>query len=315
MSRLPGSRFIGPGHRRFNDRPHCPFQADDHPPGQIPDIRERSAHYPRVNSHQRYANRRVLITGGGSGIGQATVLRILDEGGRVVAADISESGLKDTVAKADTYGDQLATVVLDVGDEQSIRDGVAQAIAALGGLDTLVNAAGILRSAHLLETTLADFEHVLRINLIGTFLTTREAVPALRHGAGPAVVNFSSTSAVFAHPYMSAYAASKGGVQAMTHALAMEFSKEGIRFNSVQPGSISSGMTDGTGESKQSIGPGLPTDVDFSLFGKVQPVLAQPEGAIFAKPDAVAAVVAMLGSPDAYFITGTEVRVDGGSHM
>lgn len=260
-------------------------------------------------------NRRVLVTGGGSGIGQATVLRVLDEGGRVVAADISESGLKDTLAKADAYGDRLTTLIIDVGAEQSVRDGLADAIATLGGLDTLVNAAGILRSGHLLQTTVAEFEQVIRINLVGTFLTIREAIPALRRGVGPAVVNFSSTSAAFAHPYMSAYAASKGGIQAMTHALAMEFSKDGIRFNCVQPGSISSGMTDGTGESKQSVGPGLPADADFALFGKVQPVLTQPDGAVFAKPDAVAAVVAMLGCPDAYFVTGTEVRVDGGSHM
>ena len=164
-------------------------------------------------------------------------------------------------------------------------------------------------------TTLADFEQVLRINLVGTFLMIRESIPALRDGNDPAVVNFSSTSAAFAHPYMSAYAASKGGIQAMTHALALEFAKERIRFNSVQPGSISSGMTDGTGESRQSIGPGLPADADFSLFGKITPVLPLDSGAMFAKPDAVAAVVAMLGSSDAYFVTGTEVRIDGGSHM
>ena len=115
----------------------------------------------------RYSDRRVLITGGGSGIGQATALRILDEGGRVVAADISESGLKDTIAKTEPHGDRLTTVVMDVGAEQSVRDGVAHAVQALGGLDTLVNVAGILRSAHFVETTLADFEQVLRINLVG----------------------------------------------------------------------------------------------------------------------------------------------------
>ncbi len=268
-----------------------------------------------MDSLQRYRDRRVLITGGGSGIGQATVLRILDEGGRVVAADISESGLKDTVAKAEPHGDRLNVLVMDVADEQSVRSGVAEAVGVLGGLDTLVNVAGILRSAHFVDTTLADFEQVLRINLIGTFLVTREAIGALRNGNAPAVVNFSSTSAGFAHPYMSAYAASKAGVQAMTHALALEFAKEKIRFNSVQPGSISSGMTDGTGESKQSIGPGLPADADFSLFGKIMPMLPLEDGAMFAKPDAVAAVVAMLGSADAYFITGTEVRIDGGTHM
>ena len=266
-------------------------------------------------SLQRYTDRRVLITGGGSGIGQATVMRILDEGGRVVAADISEAGLKDTTSKAGPHADRLTTVVMDVGNEQSVKDGVAHAVERLGGLDTLVNVAGILRSAHFVDTTLADFEQVLRINLVGTFLVTREAIPALRDGNAPAVVNFSSTSAAFAHPYMSAYAASKAGVQAMTHALALEFAKEGIRFNAVQPGSISSGMTDGTGESNQSIGPGLPADADFSLFTKVTAVLPVEGGAMFAEPDAVAAVVAMLGSTDAYFVTGTEVRIDGGTHM
>jgi NAD(P)-dependent dehydrogenase (short-subunit alcohol dehydrogenase family) len=266
-------------------------------------------------SLQRYSDRRVLITGGGSGIGQATVLRILDEGGRVVAADISESGLKDTVAKAEPHGDRLSSVVIDVASEESVKDGVAEAVSVLGGLDALVNAAGILRSSHFLDTTLADFEQVLRINLVGTFLVIREALPALRGGNDPAVVNFSSTSASFSHPYMSAYAASKAGVQAMTHALALEFAKDRIRFNAVQPGSISSGMTDGTGESKQSIGPGLPTDADFSLFGKITPVLPLEDGGMFARPDAVAAVVAMLASSDAYFVTGTEVRIDGGTHM
>src|SRR5258705_466731 len=175
--------------------------------------------YLPMASLQRYTDRRVFITGGGSGIGQATVLRILDEGGRVVAADISEAGLKDT------------------------------------------------------------------------------------------------TSAAFAHPYMAAYAASKAGVQAMTHALALEFVKEGIRFNAVQPGSISSGMTDGTGESKQSIGPGLPADADFSLFTKVTPMLPLEGGGMFAKPDAVASVVATLCSTHANFVTGTEGRIDGGTHM
>jgi NAD(P)-dependent dehydrogenase (short-subunit alcohol dehydrogenase family) len=264
---------------------------------------------------QRFTDRRVLVTGGGSGIGQATALRILDEGGRLVAADISESGLKDTVARAEPHGDRLSTVVIDVADEESVKEGVARAVEVLGGLDALVNAAGILRSAHFLDTTLADFEQVLRINLVGTFLMIRESVPALRNGNDAAVVNFSSTSAAFAHPYMSAYAASKAGIQAMTHALALEFVKERIRFNSVQPGSISSGMTDGTGESKQSIGPGLPADADFSLFGKITPLLPLDGGTMFAKPDAVAAVVAMLASSDAYFVTGTEVRVDGGTHM
>ncbi len=259
----------------------------------------------------RYVGRRALVTGAGSGIGQATVLRMLAEGGRVVAADISEAGLSDTVTRAGGDADRLTTVVVNIADEDSVKAGVAHAVATLGGLDVLVNAAGILRSSHSHETSLAAFEQVIRVNLIGTFLVIREAVPALLEGNGPAVVNFSSTSAMFAHPYMAAYAASKGGIQSMTHALASEYAKSGIRFTAVQPGSISSGMTDGSGASGQSAGPGLPEDADMSLFAKLLPAL----GAGFAGPEAVAGVVAMLASEDGAFITGTEVRIDGGTHF
>ncbi|MYW66136.1 SDR family oxidoreductase [Streptomyces sp. SID8379] len=258
----------------------------------------------------RYEGRRALITGGGSGIGQATVLRVLSEGGTVVAADVSEAGLADTVTKAGADAARLTTVVVNIADEASVRAGVAAALAALGGLDVLVNAAGILRSSHTHETSLADFTTVLAVNLTGTFLMIREAIPALLDGNSPAVVNFSSTSAMFAHPYMAAYAASKGGVQSMTHALAAEYGKQGIRFTAVQPGSISSGMTDGSGKSGQSQGPGLPADTDWSLFTKLAPAL----GDGFAGPEAVAGVVAMLASDDGRFITGTEVRIDGGTH-
>ncbi|GHJ93625.1 oxidoreductase [Streptomyces sp. NE5-10] len=264
-----------------------------------------------MNQLTRYEGRRALVTGGGSGIGQATVLRMLAEGGRVVAADISEDGLKDTVAKAGDAADRLTTVVVNVADEESVRTGVATAVTALGGLDVLVNAAGVLRSSHTHETSLDSFEQVLRINLTGTFLVIREAIPALLEGDGSAVVNFSSTSALFAHPYMAAYAASKGGIQSMTHALAAEYAKQGIRFTAVQPGSISSGMTDGSGASKQSAGPGLPADADMSLFTKLAPALGQG----FAGPETVAGVVAMLASEDGRFITGTEVRIDGGTHF
>ncbi|PWK73327.1 NAD(P)-dependent dehydrogenase (short-subunit alcohol dehydrogenase family) [Streptomyces sp. CG 926] len=255
----------------------------------------------------RYEGRRVLITGGGSGIGQATVHRILAEGGRVHTVDVVEAGLKATAdrAAADGHADRLTTALLDISDENAVKEGVAAAVAALGGsgIDLLVNAAGILRSEHTHLTTLDLWNRVIGVNLTGTFLMIRESLPALLAGERPAVVNFSSTSASFAHPYMSAYAASKGGIQSMTHALAAEYSKQGLRFVSVAPGSIESGMTTGTG-------PGLPEDTDWSLFTKLAPALGQG----FAGPQTVAGVVAMLGSEDGAFITGTEIRIDGGTH-
>lgn len=261
----------------------------------------------------RYSGRRVLVTGGGSGIGQATVLRVLSEGGAVVAADISPDGLTDTIAKATAaeLEARLTTLRVDTSVEESVVRAVPEAVEYLGGLDVLVNAAGILRSTHTHETSLTDFTQVLQVNLIGTFLVIREALPALLAGTKPAVINLSSTSASFAHPYMAAYSASKGGIQSMTHALASEYSKQGLRFVAVAPGSISSGMTDASGASQQSAGPGFPEDADASLLTKLSPAI----GDGFAPPEDVAGVVALLGSEDGAFITGTEIRVDGGTHF
>ncbi|MET8700637.1 SDR family NAD(P)-dependent oxidoreductase [Kitasatospora sp. NPDC004723] len=253
---------------------------------------------------ERFTGHNVLITGGGSGIGQATVHRILAEGGRVVAVDVNEDGLKATLdrATADGAADRLTTTVLDVSDEAAVRAGVAEAVAALGGLDVLVNAAGILRSAHTHETSLDFWNKVIAVNLTGTFLMTREALPALLAGGKGVVVNFSSTSATFAHPYMAAYAATKGGIQSFTHAIAAEYAKQGLRAVCVAPGSIDSGMTNN---------PGLPADADFSLLAKLSPAIGQG----FAGPEAVAGVIAMLASDDGAFVTGTELRIDGGTHM
>ncbi|MGW0811963.1 SDR family NAD(P)-dependent oxidoreductase [Streptomyces viridiviolaceus] len=249
----------------------------------------------------RFAGRRVLVTGAGSGIGRATVLRLLDEGAAVVAADVSDAGLEETAALG-RRADRLRTRVMDVSDESAVRDGVTAAVSDLGGLDVLVNAAGILRSEHTERMTLDLWNRVIAVNLTGTFLVTREALPALLADGAGVVVNFSSTSASFAHPYMAAYAATKGGIQSFTHAVAIEYARRGLRAVCVAPGSIASAMT---------ADPGLPADADMSLLTKLAPALG--EG--FADPSAVAGVVAMLASDDGAFVTGTELRIDGGTHM
>ena len=251
---------------------------------------------------QRFTGKRVLITGGASGIGQATVLRLLAEGAHVVAADVAESGLKETADQADS--ERLTTRVLDISDESAVKTVVAESIGILGGLDVLVNAAGILRGAHTHECELEVWNRIIGVNLTGTFLVTRAALPALLETGHGVIVNFSSTSATFAHPYMAAYSASKGGIQSFTHSIAQEYSKQGLRAVCVAPGSIRSGITETTIQH-------LPEDVDWQLFLKLQPAIG--EG--FAPPESVAGVIAMLASEDGSFITGTEIRVDGGTHQ
>jgi NAD(P)-dependent dehydrogenase (short-subunit alcohol dehydrogenase family) len=274
----------------------------------------RTVHYvPAVSSGRtlhmeitlnRFTDRRILVTGAGSGIGQATVARLLAEGATVIAADVVEAGLATTREQAAAAGHEgrLTTVIADISDETSVREAIGAAITALGGLDVLVNAAGILRSSHTHATTLEFWNRMLAVNLTGTFLVTREALPALLDCGRGVVVNFSSTSASFAHPYMAAYAATKGGIQSFTHAIASEYSKQGLRAVCVAPGSIASGMTSN---------PGLPEDADFSLLAKLSPAI----GDGFAGPETVAGVIAMLASDDGAFVTGTEIRIDGGTHM
>ena len=261
---------------------------------------------------KRLDRNRILVTGGASGIGQATALRLLDEGASVIAADVAADGLEKTRARADEtgIGGRLTTLEMNVADEKSVADGVRSAVETLGGLDSLVNAAGILRAAHTEQMDLQAWNQIIGINLTGTFLVVREALPALLQNARSAIVNFSSTSASFAHPYMAAYAASKGGVQSFTHALALEYASKGLRAVCVAPGSIKSGITDATGGY-------IPQDADWALFGRLMPILPTTEessGAGMANPAVVAGVIAMLVSDDGAFITGTEIRIDGGTH-
>lgn len=261
---------------------------------------------------KRLDGKRILVTGAASGIGQATALRLLGEGARVVAADIAADGLDATRAGAAeaATADRLTTVPMNVGEESSVIDGVRRAVETLGGLDSLVNAAGILRAAHTHETSLGLWNQILGVNLTGTFLVVREALPALLTNPHSAIVNFSSTSASFAHPYMAAYAASKGGIQAFTHSLALEYARDGLRAVCVAPGSIKSGITDATGGY-------IPKDADWSLFARLMPVLpttVESSGTGMADPAVVAGVIAMLVSEDGAFITGTEIRIDGGTH-
>jgi NAD(P)-dependent dehydrogenase (short-subunit alcohol dehydrogenase family) len=261
---------------------------------------------------KRLEGKRILVTGAASGIGQATALRLLSEGAVVVGADLALEGLENTRAQADaaTTADRFTTVAMDVANENSVIDGVRLAAETLGGLDALVNAAGILRAWHTHQTTLEQWNQIVGVNLTGTFLVVREALPALLANSGSSIVNFSSTSASFAHPYMAAYAASKGGIQAFTHSLALEYAKDGLRAACVAPGSIKSGITDATGGY-------IPKDADWSLFPRLMPILpttTESSGAGMAEPNAVAGVIAMLVSDDGAWITGTEIRMDGGTH-
>jgi NAD(P)-dependent dehydrogenase (short-subunit alcohol dehydrogenase family) len=255
---------------------------------------------------RRFDERKIIITGAGSGIGQATVARLLDEGGSVYGFDISADGLAATAAAAAERGTagRLSTAELDVSSENDVISGVKTAIDELGGLDALVNVAAVQLCAHTHEHSLDAWNRTLAVNLTGTFLMTRQALPALCASGRGVVVNFTSTAAQFAHPYMAAYNASKGAILAFTHGIALEYASKNVRAVNVQPGGISTSLANSTMDK-------MPDGFDPALWAKQRPLLRAGR---LGDPSHVASVIAMLASDDGAFITGTEIRVDGGAH-
>jgi NAD(P)-dependent dehydrogenase (short-subunit alcohol dehydrogenase family) len=238
-----------------------------------------------------------LVTGAASGIGRATVLRLVDEGATVLASDVSEEGLKETAA-AVARADAVTTLVGDVRDPAFGTDAVAAARDAGGRLDTVVNAAGILSFTHSHEVELDEWQRILDVNLTGTFLVCQAAIPALLEARG-AIVNVASTAGHAAHPWAAAYSASKGGVLALTRTLAVEYAKQGLRANTVSPGSIDTPIT---GAFR------FPEGADQKLLHRIM----APTG--MGDPSLVAAAIAYLGCDDSLHVNGADLRIDGATH-
>ncbi len=252
----------------------------------------------------RFANKNVIVTGGASGIGRATVIRLTSEGGHVLAVDLDESGLNETMSLAQAtadHGGRVSAICASITDEYAVRQTVRNFVREHGQLHALINMAGVLRSSHTSDTDFQSFMQVVQINLGGTFLFCREALPYLVESKGN-IVNAASTSAFFGHAYMAAYSASKGGVAALTQALSREYMNRGVRVNAVAPGGIATPMVAAQANS-------FPEGVDFSLYQH----LTRPDRQL-GEPQEVAAAIAMLASDDGAFVNGAILRIDGGTH-
>jgi len=235
-----------------------------------------------------------LVTGAARGIGLATARRFLAEGWRVALLDIEAELLRKAVASLANTDDTLA-LHCDVADAAQVAGAMDRVAARFGRLDALVNNAGVAVFAPLLETSDADWNRILAVNLSGPFICTKAAVPLLRDAGGGAVVNITSISAVRASTLRSAYGTSKAGLAHLTKQLAVELASLGIRVNGVAPGPVETAMAKAvhTPEIRADYHDAIP----LNRYGL---------------EEELAEAILFLSSDRASYITGQILAVDGG---
>jgi Dehydrogenases with different specificities (related to short-chain alcohol dehydrogenases) len=241
----------------------------------------------------RLANKVAIITGGARGMGAATSRLFVAEGAKIAIADVLEA---DGVALASELGDAARFYLHDVTSERDWTELVRAVEADFGSIDILVNNAGILLFQTLLETSLADYERVLKVNLTGEFLGIKAVAPGMIARGGGAIVNISSVDGMKGANGLAAYSSSKWGVRGLTRVAALELGHRGIRVNSVHPGGVDTVMTNHDGSTREKVN---------QRFGNVP---LQRVGA----PEEVARATLFLASDDASYLAGAEIAVDGG---
>ncbi len=242
-----------------------------------------------------------IVTGGAKGIGAAIAGDLARRGAALVIAD--RAGAAEAAARLEAEGARAVGVVVDVAEEHDTSAMADAALATFGGIDILVNNAGIyatLTPRPFEEIDLAEWRRVMEVNALGIFLCVRAVLPAMKASGGGRVINISSGVAFKGNPYMAHYVASKGAVVSLTRALATELGRHKILVNSVAPGFT---LSDGVREN--------PTLVE----GVKAPSL---RGRVLARdmvPEDVVGAVAFFAGPDASFITGQTLVVDGGAYF
>jgi len=236
-----------------------------------------------------------LITGAASGIGAATAVRLIASGWKVALLDRDERALE--AAQGSHAGSpHVFAAPVDVTDETAVQKAVDQAAAALGGLDGVVNSAGIAVDIPALDTPVDLFRKILDVNVVGTFIVARAAARIMKERGGGAIVNLSSVAGVRGSKGRSAYGSSKGAVIVLTQVLATDLARYGIRVNAVAPGPVDTPMVKT-----------MHTAEDRALWTRHIPMRR------YAEPGEIASVVEfLLDGTRSGFITGEVVAVDGG---
>ena len=241
----------------------------------------------------RLAGKTAIITGGARGMGAATCRLFVEQGAKVAIADMLET---EGRALATELGDAARFYPHDVTSEESWAALVRNVAKDLGAVDVLVNNAGVLLFKTLLDTSLADYERVLKVNLVGEFLGIKAVAPGMVERGRGSIVNLSSVDGMKGANGLAAYASSKWGVRGLTKVAAMELGHRGVRVNSVHPGGVDTAMGNPGQRSREQVNQGF-TNIALQRVGE---------------PSEVAAATLFLASDESSYMVGAEIVVDGG---
>ena len=251
----------------------------------------------RLNGH------RAIVTGGASGIDAAIVEAFVQEGAMVALADLEEPS-SSTAAESDTgEREQAFFLPVDVSDHGSVRDMIGEAVDRLGGLDILVNNAGIGTPGKLLDTHYDDWAKMMAVNLTGTFLVSKHALPHLLTSGGGSIINMASAAGLKAVRDRAAYCATKGGVISLTRSIALDYVDQGLRCNAICPGTVDTPWVER-----------MVSQYPDPEAARASMVARQPMGRL-GRPDEIAQAAVYLATPAAEFVTGTCLVIDGGFTM
>jgi NAD(P)-dependent dehydrogenase (short-subunit alcohol dehydrogenase family) len=246
---------------------------------------------------RRLEEKRAIVTGAGAGIGRAIALRMAHEGARVVVADVDEEGAKEVASELEE--DSLVHRA-DVTKEGEVEEMVRRVVEEWGGLDVMVNNAGVGIAAATPETTEENWDLVLDVCLKGTFFGMKYAIPAIRDSGGGSVINMSSIAALVGLNDRAAYSAAKGGILSLTRAAAIDHIEEGVRVNCIAPGTVDTPWV-----ARITAGYDDPEEARETMKAR------QPHGRLVS-PEEIAAMAAYLASDEADSVVGACMIVDGG---
>lgn len=242
----------------------------------------------------KFENKVVIITGGASGIGEASTRAFAKEGATVVIADFSDRG-QEIVDELNNAGSQALFVKTDVSNEEQVKNLINKTVEKFGKLDVMFANAGIAKDAPAVDLSFEDWKRTIDINLSGVFLCDKYAIEQfLQQGNGGVVVNSGSIHSFVALPATTAYASAKGGVRLLTQNLCTAYAKDNIRVNAVCPGYIET-----------------PLLKELDAETKAGLAAMHPQGRL-GKPEEIANAVLFLASDEASFVNGTTLLVDGG---